>query len=68
MHLFELPEGTVEPEMKEYGNVFGCGLVLDPDNKLTIFYTLNGKLLGELMLEILRIKKSAYIFQLINIK
>jgi hypothetical protein len=68
MHLFELPEGTVEPEMKEYGNVFGCGLVLDPDNKLTIFYTLNGQLLGELMLEILRIKKSAYIFQLINIK
>jgi hypothetical protein len=56
-HHFELPEGVIRPEMKQYGNVFGCGLVLDPDNKLAIFFTLNGKLLSEWMLEILRIKK-----------
>jgi hypothetical protein len=28
-------------------NVFGCGLLMDPDNKLTTFFTLNGILLGE---------------------
>jgi hypothetical protein len=48
-HRFELPEGTVEQEMKENENVFGCGLVLEPDNKLAIFFTLNGQLLGKLM-------------------
>jgi hypothetical protein len=24
-------------------NVVGCGLLLDPDNKLAIFFTVNGK-------------------------
>jgi hypothetical protein len=42
-----LPEGANRPEKKQYGNVFGCGLVLDPDNKLAIFFTLNGQLLGK---------------------
>jgi hypothetical protein len=55
-HRFELPEGAVRPSWKHI-NVFGCGLVLDPDNNLAIFFTLNGKLLGEFMLKILRIKK-----------
>jgi hypothetical protein len=45
--LFELPEGAIRPRMHEYDNVFGCGIVLDPDNKLAILFTLNGKLLGE---------------------
>jgi hypothetical protein len=54
-HRFELPLGAIRPQMKFYGNVFGCGLVLDPDNKLAIFFTLNGQLLGELKLEVLRI-------------
>jgi hypothetical protein len=53
-HRFELPEGAIRPKVKEYGNVFGCGLVLDPDNNLSIFFTLNGKFLGELMLEVLK--------------
>jgi hypothetical protein len=52
-----LPEGAVEPEINENGNVIGCGLVLEPDNKLAIFFTLNGQIWGELVLEILRIKK-----------
>jgi hypothetical protein len=57
LHQFELPVGAIRPEMKDNGNVYGCGLVLDPDNKLAIFFTLNGKLLSKWMLEILRIKK-----------
>jgi hypothetical protein len=48
-----LSEGAVEQEMKQFGNVYGCGLVLDPKDKLWIFFTLNGQLLGELMLAIL---------------
>jgi hypothetical protein len=50
-HRFELPEGRAMPEFKEYGDVYGCGLVLDPEGKLSIFFTLNGQLMGELMLE-----------------
>jgi hypothetical protein len=56
-HLFELPEGAIRPKWKEYWNVLGCGLVLDPEDKLAIFFTLNGKLFGELVLEVLRINK-----------
>jgi hypothetical protein len=56
-HRFELPEGANRPEMKDNGNVFGCGLVLDPHNYLAIFFTLNGQLLGKLILDILRTNK-----------
>jgi hypothetical protein len=63
-HRFELPEGAIQPEMKQFGNVFGCGLVLDPDNNLAIFFTLNGKLLGELMLEVW--KNMSCIFAIIS--
>jgi hypothetical protein len=31
-------------------NVIGCGLVLDSEDKLWIFVTFNGKLMGELAL------------------
>jgi hypothetical protein len=54
-HHFELPEGAIQPEEKEYGNVYGCGLILDPDNNLAIFFTLNGQLLGELVQKIFRV-------------
>jgi hypothetical protein len=57
-----LPEEAIRPQMKEHGNVYGCGLVLDPDNKLWIFFTLNGILMGELALGLLRINKNSYIF------
>jgi hypothetical protein len=61
-HRFELPEGAIRPDTKENGNVFGCGLVLDSEDKLAIFFTLNGQLLGKLMTFI-------YIyFHLINLK
>jgi hypothetical protein len=61
IHLFELSEGAIRPKRKDNGNVYGSGLVLDPDNNLAIFFTLNGQLLGELMLEILRTDKKNYI-------
>jgi hypothetical protein len=49
-HRFELPEGSVRPTRKwkwHSLNVFGCGLVLDQEDKVAIFFTLNGQLLGE---------------------
>jgi hypothetical protein len=52
-HQLELPEGAILPRRQLSGiNVYGCGLVLDPEDKLSIFFTLNGNLLGELVLVI----------------
>jgi hypothetical protein len=48
-HHFQLPEGAIRPRKKEYGNVYGCGIVLDPEDKLWLFFTLNGTLMGELV-------------------
>jgi hypothetical protein len=61
-HQLELPEGAIQPRWeRNISNVHGCGLVLDPDNKLSIFFTLNGQLEGELAMEILRINNQKII-------
>jgi hypothetical protein len=67
-HLFELPEGAIEPTWKTGNkNVYGCGLVVDPEDKLAIFFTLNGKLMGELMVDVRGgIKKTNVYFKIIN--
>jgi hypothetical protein len=52
IHHFELPKVGILPLMKfDATDVFGCGLILDPEDKLSIFFTVNGQLLGELVLE-----------------
>jgi hypothetical protein len=33
-----------------FGDVLGCGIVLSPTNKLTIFFTLNGALMGRFIM------------------
>jgi hypothetical protein len=48
-HQFEMTEGAIRHGWKHRINVYGCGLVLDTKNKLWIFFTLNGKLMGELV-------------------
>jgi hypothetical protein len=54
-HFFELSEETIQSRWKPDSiNVLGCGLVLDPEDKLAIFFTLNGQLRGKLVLEIFR--------------
>jgi hypothetical protein len=45
----EVPVGA-RPEQNAQENVYGCGILIDPDNKLTTFFTLNGILLGEFYL------------------
>jgi hypothetical protein len=68
-HRFELPEGAIiRPKMKEDGNVYGCGLVLDPDNNLAIFFTLNGQLLCKLELKHNKKERAHVYSQLINLK
>jgi hypothetical protein len=49
-HLFQFPEGVIQPELKETGNVVGCGILMNPEDKLTIFFTLNGILLGPVLI------------------
>jgi hypothetical protein len=46
-HRFEFPDGVIRPKLKETGNVIGCGILINPDDKLTIFFTLNGILAGQ---------------------
>jgi hypothetical protein len=45
----QVPVGA-SPGQNVQDNVFGCGLLIDPDNKATIFFTLNGIFLGEFFL------------------
>jgi hypothetical protein len=46
-HNWEWPEGATRPEWSDGEDVFGCGLVLSPDNKWAIFFTMNGLLFGQ---------------------
>jgi hypothetical protein len=46
-HRFERP-GGIKLELNGQGDVIGCGLVLSPNGKVAIFFTVNGTLLGKL--------------------
>jgi hypothetical protein len=45
--LMELPVGVRHEPPNVQGNVYGAGILMDSNNKLTTFFTLNGFLLGE---------------------
>jgi hypothetical protein len=46
-HDFEWPNIAIKPKWNFRGDVIGCGLVLNPQNKLSIFFTGNGSLMGQ---------------------
>jgi hypothetical protein len=49
VYYYELPNGVnVVPKWNGRGDVLGCGLLLNPENKVAIFFTMNGMLLGKL--------------------
>jgi hypothetical protein len=50
-HKLEWPKELLKPkrELKGQGNVGGCGLLLDPNDKVAIFFTFNGKLIGNFL-------------------
>jgi hypothetical protein len=54
----ELPVGVRPEPPNVRGIIYGCGILMDPDNKLTTFFTLNGILLGEFYLEVWKKFKS----------
>jgi hypothetical protein len=46
-HLYQLPDEAIRPNLwYDCTNVYGCGLVMDPNDKLAIFFTVNGTLWG----------------------
>jgi hypothetical protein len=47
-HLFQWPLRASKPIWTGCEDVFGCGLVLSADDKLAIFFTTNGILMGQL--------------------
>jgi hypothetical protein len=47
-HFFDWPAVAIKPIWTGYEDVFGCGLVLSPDDKLAIFFTTNGIQMGQL--------------------
>jgi hypothetical protein len=51
-HIFEWQDWTMQPEWNGDGDgdVIGCGLVLNPNNQLAIFFTVNGILMGQFLL------------------
>jgi hypothetical protein len=46
-HNFEWQEGAKKPVWNDIGDVLGCGLLLSPTNKVDIFFTGNGVLMGQ---------------------
>jgi hypothetical protein len=48
-HPFEWANDAIKPKRngKGKGDVYGCGLLLNSMNKLAIFFTLNGILMGQ---------------------
>jgi hypothetical protein len=45
-HPVEWPDGVIVP-WDDQGGVIGCGLLLNPKNELSIFFTINGILMGQ---------------------
>jgi hypothetical protein len=43
---FKWPYFALKPKWNGCGDVIGCGLVLNTENKMSIFFTLNGILMG----------------------
>jgi hypothetical protein len=45
--MFEWPIGAIKPEWKDgIGDVVGCGILVNREDKLAIFFTGNGRLMG----------------------
>jgi hypothetical protein len=46
IHQFEWSNEAVKPKWNGQGDILGCGLLLNSQGKLTIFFTGNGILMG----------------------
>jgi hypothetical protein len=50
VHDFKWPNCTIKPKWYGQGDIIGCGILISPENKMFIFFTLNGILMGLLFL------------------
>jgi hypothetical protein len=48
-HPFEWPNEAIKPKWNDQGDVIGCGLLLNPENEVSIFFTGNGILMGQFL-------------------
>jgi hypothetical protein len=48
--LEELQQGAPQAQYNSQGDVVGCGLMMDPNDNLSIFFTQNGVFMGKLSL------------------
>jgi hypothetical protein len=46
-HPFEWKNGAIKPAWNDNMHVFGCGILLNSENKLSLFFTRNGILMGQ---------------------
>jgi hypothetical protein len=46
-HPIKWQNGAIKPKWNGKGDIAGCGLVLNPENELSIFFTENGILMGQ---------------------
>jgi hypothetical protein len=49
LHDFEWQNGAIKPRWNGEGDVYGCGLLMNTENKLSIFFTVNGLLMGQFL-------------------
>jgi hypothetical protein len=49
-HHIEFPVGVIRPKLKETENVAGCGILINPNDKLAIFFTFNGILIRSILI------------------
>jgi hypothetical protein len=45
-HRFECPTDAIKPKWNDQGDVIGCGLLISQEDKVSIFFTANGVLIG----------------------
>jgi hypothetical protein len=47
MEFFDCENESFEPEYNDIGDVYGCGILVNTENELAIFFTGNGTLMGQ---------------------
>jgi hypothetical protein len=52
VHVFDWPNYENLPPANGPEDVLGCGLLINPENRVAIFFTSHGMLMGQFILEL----------------